>query len=148
MAITDRREKSELARRDPVPETQTLFPDLSGLLEGWGELMSLADTFIPKADVEETNDAYLVEIELPGVDKSDIDISLSGRRLTVTGERREKERVGVLRRRTRSVGRFRYEVVLPGGIDESGVTAKLEDGVLTVRVPKAASERPRRIEVK
>lgn len=148
MAITDRRERNELARRDQVPETQSLVPDLSQLLEGWGDLLNLADTFVPRADVEETNDAYIVEIELPGVDKDDIDISMSGRRLTVVGERREKERTGVLRRRTRAVGRFRYEVVLPGAIDESGVTAKLEDGVLTVRVPKAASERPRRIEVK
>jgi HSP20 family protein len=148
MAITDRRERNELARRDQVPETQSLVPDLSQLLEGWGDLLNLADTFVPRADVEETNDAYIVEIELPGVDKDDIDISMSGRRLTVVGERREKERTGVLRRRTRAVGRFRYEVVLPGAIDESGVTAKLEDGVLTVRVPKAASERPLRIEVK
>ena len=90
----------------------------------------------------------MIEVELPGVDKKDIDVSVAGRRLTITGERKEKERVGVLRRRTRSVGRFEYDIQLPGDIDEDGVTASLADGVLTVRVPKATTDRARRIAVK
>jgi HSP20 family protein len=65
----------------------------------------------------------------------------------VTGERKEKERTGILRRRTRRVGQFRYEVLLPGAVDEDGVQAHLEDGVLTLRIPKASTERPHRIEV-
>ena len=67
--------------------------------------------------------------------------------VTVTGERKERERVGILRRRTRTVGRFRYEVLLPGEVEEDGVAASLHEGVLTVRVPKPARERPRRIPV-
>ena len=63
---------------------------------------------------------------------------MEGRRLTVSGERKEKERVGILRRRTRSVGQFHYEVVLPGAVDEDAVSASLDGGVLTVRVPEAA----------
>jgi HSP20 family protein len=55
--------------------------------------------------------------------------------------------VGILRKRTRTVGSFRYEVVLPADLDEDGVSADLDEGVLTVRVPKAARERPRRITV-
>jgi HSP20 family protein len=100
------------------------------------------------ADVEETDDAYVIEIELPGVKKGDIEIAMEGRRLTVSGERKEKERAGVLRRRTRSVGRFHYEVVLSGEVDESDVSASLDGGVLTIRVPKRESDRPRRIQVK
>jgi HSP20 family protein len=88
-----------------------------------------------------------VEIELAGVKKDDVNIELAGRRLVVAGERKERERVGILRKRTRTVGRFHYEVVLPAELDEDGVTAELDEGVLTVRVPKAASERPRRIAV-
>jgi HSP20 family protein len=103
--------------------------------------------FTPLADVEETDDSYLIEIELPGVDKKDIDISVAGRRLTISGERKEKERVGILRRRTRSVGRFEYDIQLPGDIDENGVSASLADGVLSVRVPKATTDRARRITV-
>ncbi|HEV2070866.1 MAG TPA: Hsp20/alpha crystallin family protein [Acidimicrobiales bacterium] len=89
----------------------------------------------------------MVEIELAGVDKDDVNIELSGRRLVVTGERKERERAGILRKRTRMIGRFRSEVVLPTDVDEEAVTAELDRGVLTVRVPKAASERPRRITV-
>jgi HSP20 family protein len=121
----------------------TRFPD------SWEDLVSArADGFIPVADVEETDDAYMLEIELSGVDKKDIDISSTGRRLTITGERKEKERTGVLRRRARSVGRFVYDIQLPGEIDDKNITATLRDGVLTVRVPKASNEQARHIEVK
>jgi HSP20 family protein len=143
------RQTNALARPDPFAEFERLQSELSRLFDGGGQIDALLrGGFTPLADVEETEDAYTVELELPGVKKDDIEISLAGRRLTVSGERKEKERVGILRRRTRSVGRFYFEVVLPGDIDESGVTASLDDGVLMVRVPKATNDRPRRIEVK
>ena len=63
--------------------------------------------FTPRADVEETDDAYVIEVEVPGVAKKDIDVSVAGRRLTITGERKERERVGILRRRTRRRRRVR-----------------------------------------
>lgn len=80
--------------------------------------------------------------------RDDLDIEVAGRRLTVTGERKERERVGILRRRERVVGRFRYEVVLPGEVEEDGVEAHLDEGVLTLRLPKPASQRPRRIAIR
>jgi len=86
--------------------------------------------------VEETEDAYSVEIELPGVRREDIDIQLDDRQLTVSGEVKGKERAGILRRRTRRVGRFQYSVTLPADVDADDVNARLNDGVLTVRVPR------------
>jgi len=56
--------------------------------------------------------------------------------------------VGILRRRERVIGRFHYEVTLPGDVDEAGVEADLDEGVLTVRAPKPERDRPRRIEVR
>jgi HSP20 family protein len=106
------------------------------------------DGFTPLTDIEETEDAYLVELDLPGVRRDDIDITVNERSIVVEGERKEKERVGILRRRTRTVGRFRFEVLLPGAIEEEGVSAHIDNGVLTVRIPKAATGRPRHIEVK
>ena len=126
---------------------EQLRGQLDSLLTGWGELLSGAGAFTPLADLEETDEAYLAEIELPGVQLEDLSVEVAGRRLSVTGERKERERVGILRRRTRTVGRFQYEVLLPGDVDEEHVEASLHDGVLTVRVPKPEADRPRRIPV-
>lgn len=138
-----RSDRREPARRDRAPAR----PDRVASRRLGGLSLLPRSGFIPRADVEETDDAYLVELELPGVHKKEIDIAVAGRRLTVSGERKEKERVGLLRRRTRSVGRFHYEVVLPSPVDPDAVDATLDDGVLTVRVPKAAGQQPKRIEV-
>ena len=110
---------------------------VTGGLQGWA----------PLADVEETEDAYSVEIELPGVRREDIDIQLDDRQLTVSGEVKEKERAGILRRRTRRVGRFQYSVTLTADVDADDVSARLNDGVLTVRVPKTQQAKPRRIAI-
>ena len=135
-------------RWDPFADLDRLNRQLSSYLDSWRQLPgALTGAFTPFGDVEETDDAYLVEIELPGLKKDDLDIAIAGRRLTVTGERKERQRVGILRRREWVVGRFHYEATLPGEVDEIGVEAHLDEGVLTVRVPKAASERPRRIPV-
>jgi HSP20 family protein len=133
---------------DPLADLDRLHRQLADYLDSWRQLPSLlGEPFTPLADVEETADAYVVEIELPGIRKADLDIEIAGRRLSVTGERKEKERVGILRKRERTVGRFHYEVTLPGDVDDNGVEAHLDDGVLTVRVPKPERDRPRRIEL-
>ena len=133
---------------DPLADLDRLHRQLADYLDSWRQLPSLlGEPFTPLADVEETADAYEVEIELPGIKKADLDIEIAGRRLSVTGERKEKERVGILRKRERTVGRFHYEVTLPGDVDDDGVEAHLDAGVLTVRVPKPERDRPRRIEL-
>ncbi len=134
---------------EPLADLDRLHRQLAEYLGSWRQLPSLlGEPFTPLADVEETADAYQVEIELPGVKKGDLDIEIAGRRLSVTGERKERERVGILRRRERTVGRFHYEVTLPGDVDDAGVEATLNEGVLTVRVPKPERDRPRRIELR
>jgi HSP20 family protein len=140
------RRHDELVGRDPWSELERLHRELEQLVERTVE--APLEGFVPVADVEEAPDAYLVEIELPGVRRDDVDVEVSGRRLSVHGQRTEKERTGILRRRERTVGRFAYEVTLPGQIEEAQVEAHLSDGVLTVRLPKPAGERPRRIDVR
>ena len=80
--------------------------------------------------------------------KEDVNIELRDNEVRVTGEIKEKERSGVLRRQTRRVGQFEYIVTLPGDIDPEKVEASLHEGVLTVRLGKAAASQPRQIEVK
>lgn len=148
MALPIRRNQEETARWDPLTEINRLSQQLQDYLGRWPSFPSvLGEGFTPLADVEETDDAYVVEVELPGVKGDDVSVEVAGRRLTVSGERKERERTGILRRQTRTVGRFHYEVILPGDIEEDGIEASLNEGVLTVRAPKAEAERPRRIPV-
>lgn len=144
--LPERRSKAE--ERSPTSELdrmrrildQTFDFSPPGLLEdpaGWA----------PPVDIEEQENAYVVEAELPGVKREDVNIELVGKELTITGEIKEREREGVLRRRTRRVGRFEYRVILPEEVDADGIEANLSNGVLTVRVPKSERAQRRRIEV-
>ncbi|HEX2273237.1 MAG TPA: Hsp20/alpha crystallin family protein [Acidimicrobiales bacterium] len=149
MALPVRRQSSgDLPSTEPWSELQRLTSQLQSLIGRWDDLVpSVAGAFTPLADIEETDDAYLIELDLAGVKKDHVEVEVAGRRITVSGERTERQRVGILRRRTRSVGRFHYEVTLPGEVDEEAVEAGMDAGVLTVRVPKAARDRRRRIPV-
>jgi HSP20 family protein len=90
----------------------------------------------------------VVEAELPGVKRSDLNIELAGNELRISGEVKERERKGALRRRTRRTGRLEYRVRLPEEVDDQKVDAKLTDGVLTVRIPKSERAQRRKIEIK
>jgi HSP20 family protein len=123
--------------------TQQLMNNMwSGTGDGDGAIWS------PPVDIEETDDAWVLEAELPGAEQDDINVDTQGNELTITGEIKEKERQGILRRRSRRVGQFEYRVTLPGDVDADGVDAKLKGGVLTVRVPKPDRARSRHIEIK
>lgn len=102
----------------------------------------------PLVDLEETDDAYVVEADLPGVKRGDVDVELVGDELTITGEIKERERKGILRRQTRRTGRFDYRVTLPDSVDAEKIDASLNEGVLTVRVPKSERAQRRKIEIK
>jgi len=150
---------------EPLGQLRMLSPRVSRLLDellsDWpgfpavaeeGTAAGLGET--PLGDLEELDDAWLVAIELPGVRREDVDIQLAGNRLVVRAERKEaerkeKERKGLLRRSTRTTGRYFFDVVLPGEVDAEDVDASLEDGVLTIRVakPEAARGGTRRIAI-
>ena len=102
----------------------------------------------PMVDIEETEEAWIVEAELPGVERKDVTVELRDSELEISGEIKERERKGVIRRQTRRTGRYEYRVQLPGQANTEQIEATLHDGVLTVSVAKAELTRPRRIEVK
>ena len=119
---------------------------LSTVLDG-SPFAAATNGWTPLADVTETDDAYLVEIDLPGVDRKNLSVEVAAGELRVSGEIVEKEKVGWLRHRTRRVGQFAYRTLLPADIDTDHISADLADGVLTVRVPKTEAAKPRRITV-
>jgi HSP20 family protein len=132
-------------RWDPVRQLDELYDRFAEVWDA-GPLSAL-DRWVPLADLEETDDAYVIELELPGLARDDVDVQLDDRVLTVSGEIHEKKRTGILHRRTRRVGKFHYAVTLPAEVDEERVEASLRDGVLTVRVPKTSQTRRRRIQI-
>ncbi len=118
-------------------------------MELWPNLMSAFDgvDFTPLADIEETDTGWTIEVELPGIKKKDIEVETQGRTIVIHGERKEKEREGVLRQRRRVTGSFRYEVTLGSEFDANAITADLNDGELTVTVPKAVHAQPHKIKI-
>jgi len=135
---------------DPLRELTVLQQRMSQLMTtmlGADPLSGTIGRWTPPADVTESDEAYLVEIEVPGVDRKHLTVEVAGPELRVTGEIVEKEKVGWLRHRTRRVGQFAYRTLLPGDIDTERISADLADGVLTVRVPKTEAAKPRRITV-
>jgi HSP20 family protein len=135
---------------DPLRELAQLHQRMSQLMSsvlGTHPIAAMAQGWTPLADVTETDDAYLVQIEVPGVDRKTLSVEVAAGELRVSGEIVEKEKVGWLRHRTRRVGQFAYRTALPGGIDTDQVSADLADGVLAVRAPKTEAAKPRRITV-
>ncbi|HMH41683.1 MAG TPA: Hsp20/alpha crystallin family protein [Gaiellaceae bacterium] len=118
------------------------------LEQTFGGMLDEPAGWVPAVDIEELEDAYVVEAEVPGVKREDVNIEVTGNELTISGEIKVREREGIIRRRTRRVGEFEFRVVLPNEVNPEGVDAKLNDGVLTVRIPKAERAQRRRIEVK
>ncbi len=103
----------------------------------------------PAMNIWETDDALWVEAEVPGVRMEDLDILLNGKELAIRGKAGLQEEVqGIYHRRERGTGEFRRVVHLPVEVDPEHVEAHVKNGVLTVKMLKAAEVRPRRIEVK
>lgn len=142
--LPTRRNERRPATFEPFNDFERLRRQLTTLLdEPWTLTPSrLMDGGLLLADLEETDDAFILEMDLPGVRKEDIEIELEGRRVIVSGERKERERTGIL-----TVGEFRHEVTLPAEVDEDDIQAHLEDGVLTIELAKTEASKRRRIEV-
>src|SRR5262245_19730041 len=103
--------------------------------------------FAPAVDIEETDDAYIVEIELPGVRREDITVEVGLAQLHISGQVVERERTGVVRQRMRRSGQFSFRVALPSGTDPGGITASYSDGVLTVTIPRSIAQVLRRVDI-
>jgi HSP20 family protein len=141
-----------MRRQDPVQQLEDVYDRMDQLLQGFfgpGVPESLAGTrWAAPADIEETDDTFIVEIEMPGARAEDIDVELHDNQIRVTGEVKERERKGVLRRQTRQIGRFEHLVTVPGEFDPDNVEATYDDGVLTLRLPKAMNRNSRHIQVR
>lgn len=128
-------------------EVEKLFDDFSRF-----RLPDVSAGLVPDMDMHETDKEVTLSLELPGVDEKDIDISVSGQSIAISGEKKaEKEtKDGGVHRSERSYGLFSRSVSLPFRIDGDKVEATFARGVLTVTVPKPAEavEQTRKVQIK
>ena len=149
-ALQERRPRDTSERAQPLTEVERLRRMLDQTFGSFGlsSLVTESVGWSPPVDIEEQDNAYVIEAELPGVQKDDVNIELVSNELMITGDIKEREREGILRKRTRRIGRFEYRVRLPEQVDADNVEASLKDGVLSVRVPKREQAERRTIQVK
>lgn len=140
---------NQLMRFEPVRglrrEFDRLFDDFLPALAQDGSA-----TWTPALDITENEEAYLAQLDLPGMKASDIEVHFDEGMLTVRGERSHRAseaREGLLRSE-RSFGQFYRSVRLPRDTNSEAVEAAFEDGVLTVTIPKMETSQPRQIEVR
>src|SRR5881392_1193665 len=102
----------------------------------------------PALDLYQSNDNVVAVVELPGMRKEDIDISLHDGTLTISGERRRESTNGETAQRSeRYVGTFRRSIALPTRVDATKVSAIYQEGILNVTLPKAEEAKPKQIQV-
>ncbi len=137
-----------IIRWDPFREMTQVQSQLNRLVDQvWG---GRQESWLPAVDVFDKNDAVVLKAELPGMDPDDIQIEVDDNVLTIKGERKFEEEVEEERyyRVERRFGSFQRSLALPQGVQADKIQANYEDGILTITVPKAEEQKPKRIEVK
>jgi HSP20 family protein len=127
-------------------EIDRLFQSPLGELARTSHLLSGS---APALDVSENKDNFVVTVELPGMKKEDIDVSLHDGSLSISGERKrdEKWKGAEVSRSERFFGRFQRTVALPTPVAADKIKGQYKDGVLTVTLPKAEEAKPKQIDV-
>lgn len=151
---------TSMVRRNPAEGSMSPFesffrgfPFAGSLLgEDFFTPMSFGEgqrTWMPPVDIRETDDAYLVTAELPGVNKEDVDITVENNVLSLRGERKwqNEAKDESYHRIERTYGRFNRTFTLPRSVRPDDVQARYENGVLHLTIPKAEEARPRRIAI-
>jgi len=142
----------ELSTWPTLDRWSNLRDELNSLFEvPWGSLNRTGQLFSgwsPALDLYQNNDNFVAVVELPGMRKEDIEISLHDGNLNIAGERKSSSSNGEQAERTeRYVGNFRRSISLPAPVDANKVSATYRDGILTVTMPKAEEAKPKRITV-
>jgi len=152
-----------------VDPMSSLREEFDQLLSNWfmGSGREMRWAFSPSFDLSETDTEYLVQADLPGVNANELNVQVSDNVLTISGERKyektdageknEKDKKGGDKNDKnaptthfveRYHGTFSRSIVLPGTVEQDKIDAEYHDGVLTVKLPKGAEDKPRQISIK
>lgn len=128
----------ELMDWDPLQEVARLLPTERGV------------TFVPAFEIKETHDSYVFKADVPGVKEEDLDVTLSGNRLIISGSREvePQEQSDTFYAYERPYGAFSRSFTLPEGVNADQVRTELKQGVLTLVLPKRPEVQPKKIIVK
>jgi HSP20 family protein len=102
---------------------------------------------IPVADIASSGDAYVLQVEMPGVDKSGLELTVENGELLIVGHRRRIDSIGEPVYREMRTNDYRRVYELDPSIDTGKINARIEQGLLTVTLPKAETVKPRKIAV-
>lgn len=147
---------TSLVRFSPTNDMRRLQREIDTLFESFFPARgSDGDTetsvWTPRVDLAETEETYLIYLDLPGMTKEDLSINYQDGTLSVSGERtfaERDEKEMSFARVERFAGHFYRSFTLPKAINSNKIEANYADGVLTIRVPKAEESKPRRINIK
>lgn len=114
-----------------------------------GEEATALDTWVPSVDIAERESEIILRAEVPGIKPDDIDVTVSGERLIISGEKTEQheEKQEHYHHCERRFGMFERSIELPASADLDRVSAEHANGVLTIHVPKLETAKPKRVEI-
>ena len=148
MALVRFRNRGELAPWSALREMERELSRVFG--DFYGDNADLLNSaWAPQVDLSETEDEYVLQADLPGLKRDDVELVCVDNVVNLKGERRHesKEEKGGYHRIERRYGGFQRSFEIPGGFDADKVTASFEDGVLTVHLPKREEQKPKQIKV-
>jgi HSP20 family protein len=140
--------QEEMAQVSQMSQMLARALGLHGQQQGSGRATAAA--WAPALDISERKDAYLVTVELPGVEADDLDITLEDGLLTIQGERQftSESSEEQFHRIERRYGAFRRSITLPAQVQAEQIEASFDNGVLQIVVPKMEEAKPKRIQVR
>lgn len=143
----------DLSGNDPIDRIFNLREDFDDIVRdfftGFSNISASRGVY-PLLDIKEDKEIFIIDIEVPGVDKNDLKISIKKGNLIVQGEKKEekkKEEESYIRVE-RSYGNFMRSVNLPAEVNQSKITAQYNNGVLKIILPKTQKEKAKEVEVK
>ena len=136
--------------QDEMPQMSPMLAHALGLHARQPGDRAMSTAWAPALDISERKDAYLVMVELPGVEPDDFQITMEDGLLTIQGERQfaQESSEQQFHRVERRYGAFRRSITLPAQVQADQIEASFDNGVLEIMVPKAEEAKPKRIQVR
>lgn len=143
-----------ITRWDPRSTLSTFQEEMGRLIDSFfgptGREETSLSTFLPPVDIEEKDKEFEISVELPGIKKDDVKISVKDNVLSISGEKKQEKKVDKenYHRIERTFGKFQRSFTLPDYVDVENIDAEYKDGILNITIPKLKESISKQVEVK